>query len=317
MEVICTTLCTCTSTGGAVGRGPPRRTSVPVGSPSQSVATTSAKPKPPTFPVDPATTGLSVREQERAREILGQAVARTRTEHLHEAPGTIVDMVRLLLSCLHAWNLDEGLDQQCEEVLGLVQPCRPVSFGLLSRGSSMSLVLPGWGLRLRQRYTSQNSSSITASSNGGGEYAKEEVYKRQSTIELPETATPIESSMEKYKHQIAHVAKPNSLSIKRDDASPSTSPLASRKTVVTFDQKYHVRWNLSRSLTTQHLLTMVSITNTLMNQSVGAHALAASSGARKKVGSSLLDEDSDSDSEESQTQLDNQIRAMWSQVCII
>ena len=41
---------------------------------------------------------------------------------------------------------------------------------------------------------------------------------------------------------------------------------------------YHVRWQLSRSLTTQHLLTVVSITNTLMNQSSGAHALAMSSG---------------------------------------
>jgi hypothetical protein len=292
------------------------------------MAATSSKPKPPTkAQVDPTSTaatsgtGLSVREQERAREILGQAVARTRTEHLHEAPGTIIDMVRLLLSCLHAWNLDEVLDQQCEETLGLVQPCRPVSFGLLSRGSSMSLVLPGWGLRLRQRYVSQGTGTCsTATSNGDG-YAtpREEMdsYKRQSTIELPETATPIESSMEKYGQQI--VTKPTSLGIKRDDASPSISPLASRKTasssVVTFDQKYHVRWNLSRSLTTQHLLTMVSITNTLMNQSVGAHSLAASSGARKKVGSSLLDEDSDSDSEESQTQLDNQIRAMWSQVC--
>ena len=299
---------------GAMGRGPPRRTSLPVGSPSQSMVTTSTKSKARTAQTDPAAASFSTREQERAREILGQAVARTRTEHLHEAPGTIVDMVRLLLSCLHAWNLDEALDQQCEEVLGLVQPCRPVSFGLLSRGSCMSLVLPGWGLRLRQRYISQNSNSTTTSN---GEHAKEEVDKRQSMIELPETATPIESSMEKYRQQT--VTKPSSLGLKRDDVSPSTSPLGSRKTAsaVTFDQKYHVRWNLSRSLTTQHLLTMVSITNTLMNQSVGAHALAASSGARKKVGSSLMDEDSDSDSEESQTQLDNLIRAMWSQVCTI
>ena len=45
---------------------------------------------------------------------------------------------------------------------------------------------------------------------------------------------------------------------------------------------YHVRWQLSRSLTTQHLLTVVSITNTLMNQSGGAHALAASSGKERE-----------------------------------
>jgi len=49
-----------------------------------------------------------------------------------------------------------------------------------------------------------------------------------------------------------------------------------------------------------------------MNQSVGAHALASSSGVWKRQTESLDDlEDSDSDSEEVQTQRDNQIRAVW------
>ena len=83
--------------------------------------------------------------------MLGQAVAsQTKVEQLkEEAPGTIVDIVRLLLSCLHAWNLDERLDAQCERVLGLVRPCKPVSFGLLSKGNCLSLVLPGWGREFR------------------------------------------------------------------------------------------------------------------------------------------------------------------------
>lgn len=280
---------------------------MPVGSPAQSLPVSSGSRQNPQPQVDPASTSLSIREQERARERLGQVVAKPKTEHLQEAPGTIVDMVRLLLSCLHAWNLDESLDQLCEDVLGLVQPCRPVSFGLLSRGSCMSLVLPGWGLRIRQRYVSHNSASE--------DNPKEELDKRASLIELPETATPVESYMEKYKSSLK---PPTSLGLISEETSPTASPLSTRKaassSVVTFDQKYHVRWNLSRSLTTQHLLTMVSITNTLMNQSIGAHALATSSGVRKKAGSSLMDEESDSDSEETQTQLDNQIRAVWSQV---
>ena len=61
----------------------------------------------------------------------------------HTAPGTTVNIVRLLLSCLHAWSLDNDLDQSCEEILGLVRPSRPVSFGLLSKGQCLSLVLPG------------------------------------------------------------------------------------------------------------------------------------------------------------------------------
>ena len=54
-----------------------------------------------------------------------------------------MNIVRLLLSCLHAWSLDDELDELCEEVLGLVRPSRPVSFGLLSKGQCLSLVLPG------------------------------------------------------------------------------------------------------------------------------------------------------------------------------
>ena len=80
----------------------------------------------------------------------------------------------------------------------------------------------------------------------------------------------------------------------------------------TFDQKYHLRWQLSRALTTQHLLTMVSITNTLMNQTIGAHQLSISSATRQRRLSSRED-DSDSEGEDDSA-WDNQIRAVWSQV---
>uniref|UniRef100_A0A1X7TNK8 Uncharacterized protein n=1 Tax=Amphimedon queenslandica TaxID=400682 RepID=A0A1X7TNK8_AMPQE len=49
---------------------------------------------------------------------------------------------RLLVSCLHAWNLDNSLDKECEDTLGLVRSSCPVSFGLLSKGGGLSLVLP-------------------------------------------------------------------------------------------------------------------------------------------------------------------------------
>ena len=264
------------ASGPPTGRAPPRQGSIS-GSLTHSLGST----------VDSSATGSS-RQQERAREVLGQVVAsQTKVEQLkEEAPGTIVDIVRLLLSCLHAWNLDEALDTSCEEVLGLVRPCKPVSFGLLSKGGCLSLVLPGWGLRIRTRFDPQNrrdvenmgeadvTQGLSASSGGAGS---------QETLLSSEGKVPAADSK-----QIA---------------------------VPIFDQKYHIRWQLSRSLTTQHLLTMVSITNTLMNQSVGAHALASSSGVWKRQTESLDDlEDSDSDSEEVQTQRDNMIRAVWSQV---
>ena len=224
------------------------------------------------------------RFQEKAREVLGQAVAsQTKVEQRkEEAPGTIVDIVRLLLSCLHAWNLDPSLDALCEKVLGLVRPFRPVSFGLLSRGGCICLVLPGWGLRIRAHFEAQNSENLG---------------------EIGDTVSGSDTANDK-------MALLSQQSTPEGAASSSESKCTS--TVPIFDQKYHIRWQLSRSLTTQHLLTMVSITNTLMNRSVGAHALASSSGVWRGLNEDL--EDSDSDSEEVRTSRDNQIRAVWSQV---
>lgn len=212
------------------------------------------------------------RQTERAREMLGQGVAsQAKTENLQEeSPRTIIDIVRLMLSCLHAWKLDEELDHSCEEVLGLVRPSKPVSFGLLSKGGCMSLVLPGWGLRTRLQRTESSCQD-----------------------------KDLEASLE-------------SLPISDTSQKLSASPVTSSNIMYTFDQKYHLRWQLSRALTTQHLLTMVSVTNTLMNQNIGAHQLASSSATRQRLTSH--DEDSDSEGED-QTSWDNQIKAVWSRVC--
>ncbi len=156
----------------------------------------------------------------------------------HTGPGTIVDIVRLLLSCLHAWNLDEHLDKQSETTLGLVRPVRPVCFGLMSKGGCLSLVLPGWGLRIKQHRLSAHSLS----NSGKSEETKKELEDNEG-------------------------GQPESVYL--PSSNQNAASLGTRQTSYTgftFDQKYHIRWQLSRSLTTQHLLTMVSITNTLMNQ---------------------------------------------------
>lgn len=238
-----------------------RRTSAPAVSATRNLPPQAAAP------------AQSSRQTERAREMLSQGVAsQAKTDYLQEeSPSNIIHIIRLMLSCLHAWRLDEELDQSCEQVLGLVRPSKPVSFGLLSKGGHMSLVLPGWGLRTRlHRIDSTHQQSAALSPN-----------------------SDVELSMD-------------GVSDWRDSRPPSSPKVLT----YTFDQKYHLRWQLSRALTTQHLLTMVSITNTLMNQTMGAHQLASSSATRPRLAS---DQDSDSDGED-QTLWDNQIRAVWSRV---
>ncbi|KAJ9576412.1 hypothetical protein L9F63_006724, partial [Diploptera punctata] len=59
-----------------------------------------------------------------------------------------VRIAQLLLSLLHAWGMDPDLDRVCEGKLGLLRPMVPVSFGVLSKGGYMSLLLPTWQAKL-------------------------------------------------------------------------------------------------------------------------------------------------------------------------
>ena len=55
----------------------------------------------------------------------------------------IHDAAQLLVSCLHSWGLDPEIDETCITRLGLLQPVKPVSFGLLTH-RKLSLIVPGW-----------------------------------------------------------------------------------------------------------------------------------------------------------------------------
>ncbi|XP_053151484.1 WD repeat-containing protein 7 isoform X3 [Hemicordylus capensis] len=55
-----------------------------------------------------------------------------------------MDTAKLFMSCLHAWGLNIALDEICSDRLGMLRPHCSVSFGLLSRGGHMSLMLPGY-----------------------------------------------------------------------------------------------------------------------------------------------------------------------------
>ncbi|XP_062868315.1 WD repeat-containing protein 7 isoform X4 [Trichomycterus rosablanca] len=53
-----------------------------------------------------------------------------------------MDTAKLFMSCLHAWGLNGTLDEVCVTRLGMLRPHTPISFGLISRGGHMSLMLP-------------------------------------------------------------------------------------------------------------------------------------------------------------------------------
>uniref|UniRef100_A0A915CP67 Uncharacterized protein n=1 Tax=Ditylenchus dipsaci TaxID=166011 RepID=A0A915CP67_9BILA len=53
--------------------------------------------------------------------------------------GLYMDTARLLLSLLHAWNMDENLDPICLKNLKLLKPKVPICYGTISRKGHISL----------------------------------------------------------------------------------------------------------------------------------------------------------------------------------
>lgn len=145
----------------------------------------------------------------------------------------VMEVAQLLLSLLHSWGLDPHLDKVCESQLGLLRPMVkydeknilriffnnfpvfvfkiPVSFGVLSKGGYMSLLLPTW----------QNDLKVDAQN------------------------------------------PPSDLSIEK-----SLPPELIRQEYLTrlFTQRLH--WELSTTLTSNHLLAMVAMSNTLMSMTM-------------------------------------------------
>jgi WD40 repeat protein len=189
------------------------------------------------------------------KEVHGRNVASERDEHLQEEwTQQIINIVRLLLSCLHAWHADTGLDHDVESRVGLLKPVRPISFGMCSRKDAFSLVLPGWGIRDGQRTHPQSALRLT------------------------------------------HKLLPH---------PHSTLPQLDLSAI------QQQRWGLSRLLTTQHLLAVVAIANTLMNHIKGAQILSETC----RLGDSLSEDSEEEEGEnDSQQMKDNFIRATWSRI---
>ncbi|XP_044738320.1 WD repeat-containing protein 7 isoform X3 [Chrysoperla carnea] len=120
-----------------------------------------------------------------------------------------MEIAQLLLSLLHAWGLDADLDLVCETKLGLLRPMVPVSFGVLSKGGYMSLLLPTW------------QSHIIGNEN----------LENISTSALEKSLPP---------------------ELVRQD-----------RLTRTFSSKAH--WELSTTITSNHLLAIIALSNTLMS----------------------------------------------------
>ena len=73
-----------------------------------------------------------------------------RPASLHLEINLTLEIGQVMLSLLHAWGLDKDLDRVAISKLGLLRPKVPVSYGLMSKGGVMSLMLPTWQPKVKE-----------------------------------------------------------------------------------------------------------------------------------------------------------------------
>ncbi|XP_064598877.1 WD repeat-containing protein 7-like isoform X2 [Liolophura sinensis] len=185
-----------------------------------------------------------------------------------------MEIAQLLMSCLHAWGLDPDLDKLCIGKLGLVKPKCPISFGLLSRQGHMSLMLPGWHKRLcKEEFAASMPKQVTAAPPGGKMTLIQQTRKGSLGNIEPMTLSTLSSgkrSMDMSAEAQEPGKQPRRGSLQGGITSPQSAkafqPYERRQSFQEVMKIFSTksRWQISTAVTTQHLLSVISVANTLM-----------------------------------------------------
>lgn len=172
----------------------------------------------------------------------------------------VMEVAQLLLSLIHSWGLDPHLDKVCETHLGLLRPMVPISFGVLSKGGYMSLLLPTWQNTIKQETVQNLLQGMDVQMNKS---VPENLLRQEALTRL-------------------------------------------------FTARLH--WELSTTITSNHLLGMVAMSNTLMSMKM-ASFISEQERNRKLLRQGTKTNVawvSDDDHEEMVTELQGQIKQGWS-----
>lgn len=182
------------------------------------------------------------RKQSKSDSPLGSPGPRKkRPEPLNlRASNLTMEIAQLFMSMLHAWGLDPDLDKLCLNKLGMLKPKSPTSFGLISREGHMSLMLPGWHKGVCSR-----SEPIPMEIKG-----QRATLRQQRRSGTNETGLDSDTDLVGFSNQKAEDIQ---VDIKAEI----------EKEICMFTKR--ARWQISSAVTTQHLLSVISVANTLMS----------------------------------------------------
>ncbi|XP_041377022.1 WD repeat-containing protein 7-like isoform X4 [Gigantopelta aegis] len=203
--------------------------------------------------------------------------AMSRPESIPITDSLTLESAQLFMSCLHAWGLDPDLDKLCTNKLGLLKPQCPISFGLLSRQGHMSLMLPGWHKRVCQVELSALKGDNPVAAKTLSEQARmhgESLKDRRPSSE-PMKPTLLAQRSGSVPFDVEHL-----MFVSEDASVPMSGPPFADPPVPTISKigenlllqetrifSAKARWQISSGVTTQHLLSVISVANTLMSMS--------------------------------------------------
>ena len=145
---------------------------------------------------------------------------------------SIIKLTHILLSSLHLWSLDQTLDNLFSEKLKLQKPKYPVAFGRISRGSHIFVMFPP---------------------------------KRLSNFNFPVVNSNILSTQKSINLMSFGESEDN---LKKFTTSNSTHSLMSQgveSESLETPSPTNKSWLSAKVMTTEHLLTILSVSNSFMN----------------------------------------------------
>jgi hypothetical protein len=188
-----------------------------------------------------------------------------------------IKLIQILLSSLHAWQLDPSLDKLFTDKLEFQRPKFPITFGRISRGAHLFVSFP-------QRQPPMNAivtlPPTISSTNPFFNEIKEVKFFAASTTTLTTTAALGSNS--------GRIAKEKSMNLINFDDEMDTTPVNNENvqlpptasvsvvsairrmsfeltTVGDLPSPTRDQWIANKSVSTEHLLTILSISNLFMN----------------------------------------------------
>ena len=165
----------------------------------------------------------------------------------------IIDLTNILLSSLHVWSLDDSVDKTFSDLLEFVKPKYPISFGRISRGAHLFVMFPPKKASFNFDGMS-NTSSMNEIKSEVSSPTRMVSTKSFNLIDFDSEEELIKSkSSSTTSNSIASLARGNSMQPLVEDRNLEVSSPT---------REY---WLSIKSITTEHLLAILAISNSFMN----------------------------------------------------